>query len=217
MASKTQGTIVRVSTASAATKAITNVTKANPAVVTSTSHGYSDGDIITIDGVVGMTELNGRAFVVSGASGSPLSPNSFKLTGVNSTNYTTYTSGGTSSKQTMSAVGSVTGFDGPDGQSDEIDVTHLASSAKEYLVGLSDPGNVTLSVLLDNSNTGQSKLRGLLKAQTAAAFSFALTDGDTLAAKAFVRSFTMSAQPNGAYTSQVVLRLASEESGLPVS
>ena len=41
-----------------ASKTITAITKANPAVVTATSHGYSDGDHVWINSVVGMTEVN---------------------------------------------------------------------------------------------------------------------------------------------------------------
>ena len=43
-----------------ATKSISAITKANPAVVTATSHGYSDGDHVWINDVVGMTEVNAR-------------------------------------------------------------------------------------------------------------------------------------------------------------
>lgn len=74
-------------------KNITAITKANPAVVTSSSHGYSDGDHVWIASVVGMTEVNGRRFTVANKT-----TNTFELSGVNSTNYTTYSSGGTASK-----------------------------------------------------------------------------------------------------------------------
>ena len=74
-------------------KTITAITKANPAVVTASSHGYSNGDRIVISGVVGMTEVNNVEFTVAGVT-----TNTFQLSGVNSTNYTTYASGGTSGK-----------------------------------------------------------------------------------------------------------------------
>lgn len=72
---------------------ITNVTQANPAVVTSNAHGYSNGDRIIIDGVGGMTELNNREFTVAGVTA-----NTFQLSGINSTGFTAYTSGGTAAK-----------------------------------------------------------------------------------------------------------------------
>jgi len=76
-----------------ASKTITAITKANPAVVTSSSHGYSNGDRIVISGVVGMTEVNNVEFTVAGVT-----TNTFQLSGVNSSAYTTYTSGGTAGK-----------------------------------------------------------------------------------------------------------------------
>ena len=46
-------------------KTITGITQANPAVVTASSHGYSNGDEVVISGVSGMTEVNGKRFLVA--------------------------------------------------------------------------------------------------------------------------------------------------------
>jgi hypothetical protein len=74
-------------------KTITAITKANPAVVTSSSHGYSNGDHVWINSVVGMTELNGRRFTVANKT-----TNTFELSGVASGSYTTYDSAGVANK-----------------------------------------------------------------------------------------------------------------------
>ena len=76
-----------------ATKTVTAITKANPAVVTVSSHGYSNGDHIWLNDVGGMTEVNARRYTIANVT-----TNTFELSGVNSTNYTTYTSGGTAAK-----------------------------------------------------------------------------------------------------------------------
>jgi hypothetical protein len=81
-----------------ADKVITNVTQADPAVVTSNSHGYSNGDEVVITEVVGMTELNGKRFLVAGVT-----TNTFELTNkegvtTDSTGFTTYVSDGVSNK-----------------------------------------------------------------------------------------------------------------------
>jgi hypothetical protein len=70
-------------------KTITGITKANPAVVTCNSHGFSNGDVIKIKNVEGMTEVNEYTYTVANKT-----TNTFELSGVNSTSYTTYTSGG---------------------------------------------------------------------------------------------------------------------------
>lgn len=79
-------------------KNITAITKANPAVITITSHGYSNGDWVYITGVGGMTEFNGLIWVVTAKT-----TNTFELKDmfgvtVNSTFFPTYTSGGAASR-----------------------------------------------------------------------------------------------------------------------
>ena len=73
-----------------ASKNITGITQANPAVVTVSSHGYSNGDDVWINGVVGMTQVNGRRFRIANTT-----TNTFELQGVSSTGYTAYASAGT--------------------------------------------------------------------------------------------------------------------------
>lgn len=75
-------------------KAITNITQANPAVVTAVAHGFSTGNTITITGVVGMTEVNGISFRIS-----VLTNDTFELDGINSSGYTAYVSGGTATRE----------------------------------------------------------------------------------------------------------------------
>jgi len=74
-------------------KTISAITKANPAVVTATSHGYSNGNHVWINNVVGMTEVNGRRYTVANVT-----THTFQLSGVDSTNYTTYGSNGDAQK-----------------------------------------------------------------------------------------------------------------------
>lgn len=83
-----------------AAQTITGITQANPAVVTVTAHGRTTGDEVFIDNVAGMTEVNGKSYVIT-----VLTANTFSLatadgaaTPINSTGYTTYTSGGAISR-----------------------------------------------------------------------------------------------------------------------
>lgn len=69
---------------------ISGVTRANPAVVTSTNHGYTTGQTVYISGVSGMTQLNNRVYTVT-----YVTANTFRLDGVNSSSYSSYSSGGT--------------------------------------------------------------------------------------------------------------------------
>lgn len=73
---------------------ITAVTKANPGVVTISSHGYSNGDEIFLDNVGGMTELNGRNYKVANVTTNTFTLQDLFGNDINTTNFTTYTSGG---------------------------------------------------------------------------------------------------------------------------
>jgi hypothetical protein len=79
-------------------KTITAITQASPGVLTSNSHGFSNGDEIYIDSVGGMVELNNRNFKVANAAA-----NTFQLTdlfgnAIDTTNFTAFTSGGDADK-----------------------------------------------------------------------------------------------------------------------
>lgn len=73
-------------------KTITGATNANPCVITSTAHGLAKGDVIKVASVGGMTELNGRIFVVGSVTADTIT-----LSGEDATNHGVYTSGGTAS------------------------------------------------------------------------------------------------------------------------
>lgn len=78
-----------------AAKTITDATKANPGVITSASHGYSNGQEIVITGVVGMTELNGRNFIVADASANTFTLKDMYGSAVDTSAFAAYASGGT--------------------------------------------------------------------------------------------------------------------------
>jgi len=73
----------------ATSKAITAITQANPAVVTSVAHGFATGDTILIASVAGMTALNDRLYTIT-----VLTADTFSLNGVDSTALPAYTSSG---------------------------------------------------------------------------------------------------------------------------
>lgn len=84
---------------------ITGITQADPAVVTtSASHGLTTGVLVTLSGVVGMTEVNGRAFTIT-----VLSPTTFELDNEDSTGHTAYVSDGISTFNALNTVGDPAG------------------------------------------------------------------------------------------------------------
>jgi hypothetical protein len=113
-------------------KTISGATAADPVVITATSHGFSDGDEVEINSIVGMTELNGRRFTVANKNA-----NDFELEDEDGSAYTAYSSGGTAN---------LIHFEVTDGnatlsETDHIDVSWTAATdAQRYAVYRFDNG-----------------------------------------------------------------------------
>jgi hypothetical protein len=85
---------------------ITNITQADPGVVTVTAHGYADNDEVLLDNIVGMVELNGVRVRVNNATA-----NTFEIqdicacnNDIDTTGYTAYVSGGTASRAAVAVL-----------------------------------------------------------------------------------------------------------------
>jgi hypothetical protein len=79
---------------------ITGITQASQAVI-STVNTFAVGQLVTISGVNGMTELNGNTYTIAAATGTTITIN------VDSTNFTAYTSGGTATLAFNGQIGRV--------------------------------------------------------------------------------------------------------------
>ena len=71
------------------TAAITNISQANPAEVTSVGHGLATGAVLLLQNIVGMTQLNNKIVTIT-----VVDADHFTLNGIDSTAYTAYISGG---------------------------------------------------------------------------------------------------------------------------
>lgn len=122
---------------------ISAITKANPPVVTDAAHGLEDGDVVFPTGIVGMTELNGKPFVVE-----VLNANTFSLLGVDATEYSAYVSGGTYTVGVFTNFCALTNYQRQGGSADENETTSLCTKKfKTYKLGLGDPGTTQIDYL----------------------------------------------------------------------
>jgi hypothetical protein len=78
---------------------ISAATRANPCKLTTAANTYATGDEVFIDGIAGMTELNGKSYIVT-----VISTTQFTLNGVDSTGFSAYVSGGTSKRTTIKII-----------------------------------------------------------------------------------------------------------------
>jgi hypothetical protein len=97
-------------------KTVTNATKTNPVVITSTAHGFSNGDKVQFLAINGMTQLNGTTPTIANKTA-----NTFELSGIDGTSYGTYISGG----EVRKLVSTISGLSHLEGES----VSVLADSA----------------------------------------------------------------------------------------
>jgi len=107
-------------------KTITAATKANPGVFTSNSHGFSNGDEVFVDSLGGMTEVNGRNYLVANSSTNTFSLQDLFGNDINTTSFTTYTSGGTATEIFEVAT--------PYSEADLFDIRFAQSADTMYLV-----------------------------------------------------------------------------------
>lgn len=111
----------------ATTRNISAATKANPVVITtSASHGYSNGDEVYIDSAGGMTEINGRNYLVANVTSTTFELTDLFGNNINGTSFTTYTSGGT--------VNEIYEIASPYAEADLFDVRFAQSADTMYLV-----------------------------------------------------------------------------------
>lgn len=94
---------------------------------------------------------------------------------------------------TFSAIGGVTDIGEPDGEAADIDVTHLGSTAKEYLTGLPDNGNIQLSCNALTDDAGQLECRDAMSTQTTRYLKITWSDGEVQYVKALVKKMGRSA------------------------
>ncbi len=136
--------LLDLGTADVGIKAISGATNASPIVITATSHGFSNGDIVFIDGVGGNLAANGKWKIAN------VTANTFELTrvddGVNVTGSASYTSGGYAVCLGPSASG-----DNWDDFSAALVGSLVNLASKTVTAGVADAADVTFTAVSGNT------------------------------------------------------------------
>ena len=103
------------------------------------------------------------------------------------------------SPSNYTAVSEITSFSFFDGAAAEIDVTHLQSTAKEWLMGLQDFGTGTLECNHLPDDTGQDLMRAAKASRDIQDFRMTLSDGTIFS----FRGYVLSAPVSGAVDAKV--------------
>lgn len=205
---KFQGSKIQVSIGLGSPKTITDIEPQTDGVpmVTSAAHGQALGAVGRIAAVVGMTELNGNLYVVDNPT-----TNDFDLAGVDAAEYNAYASGGTFTPLTYSQFCELTGIDQQDGTSDEIDATTVCSTAKEFELGLSDSGTLTLNYNFAPKSDVQAAFRAAKLSGDEVAVRVELPNsGGTIVMVGAVQQSSFSAANAALWTGTTQLKLSGE-------
>jgi hypothetical protein len=120
--------------------------------------------------------------------------------------------GSTGSPTTWTDVGGVTGLDGPNQEQNFVDVTDFDSvnNTREYVPGLNDVGEMTLSLNYDPNSVGHQTLEGIYDGRTlrkwrvrygaASPYRFHSFSG-------YIQSLTPSARAGEIISAQVTIRV----------
>jgi hypothetical protein len=199
-----QGAILSIGTGSGSPATVSGVTVGNPTIIAATAHGFNNGDRVTFSsGFTGANaaDINGLTFTVAFKE-----TNAFAIE-VDTTGHT-ITGTGTATPVTLSAIGNLRTFNGLDGAAVEIDRTNLASTAKEFILGLVDPGHGTFECDHDLSDAGQIALAAHQVSGVIANFKYALPNGDAYTFSAYVKKFALTSGVDQIVKRQVELRIS---------
>jgi hypothetical protein len=184
-----QGSVLQIATGTGGAKTLSAAAVGYPTIITSTAHGLNNGDVVTMAlwAGTGAALLNGLNFVVQ-----DVTTNTFMVE-INTTGLTLTTgSTPTATPVTYTQVNNLKTFTGFDGEASEIDVTNLSSSAKEYRLGITDPGKFSIEVDQDNTDAGQLAVRASQAAGSLKSYKLILPDGHTFSFTAFCKKFASS-------------------------
>lgn len=114
------------------------------------------------------------------------------------------------SPEVFTSVAEIKSVDGPGGQANEIDVTDLSSTAKEFQLGLQDEGDITLDINYIPANTQHAQLRSDRAAGTIRNYQITFTDSPatTWTFAALVKGFSISNGVDGITGASVTLRVS---------
>ncbi len=84
--------------------------------------------------------------------------------------------GDAASPEVFTSIPEIGNIDGPGGTSNEIDVTDLSSTAKEFILGLSDEGDITADLNLIPKQTQHAQLLTLKDSGAETNFRLSFTD-----------------------------------------
>jgi hypothetical protein len=185
-----QGSLFSIGTGTGGAKTITAIALGVITILTAAAHGFNVGDVVTLAGLTGANAatLNGQNVVVTAKT-----VNTFAFD-IDTTGLT-ITAAGTATPITFTQVNNLKTFSGFDGSASELDRSNFSSTAKEFLLGLVDPGQFSIEFDHDLNDAGQVALRAKQQSGVISNFKLVLPGAVanlTYTFTGFVKKFSVS-------------------------
>lgn len=183
-AASAQGSKLEISSTAGSAKTITAIALGSPTILTSAAHGLSNGDVVTLAALTGADAalLNGQTVVVKNKT-----TNTFAVD-IDTTGKTITVGSGTATPLNWTKIENLVSFKGFDGQASELDVTDLDSTAKEFMLGLQDWGNLSFDVNRDFNDAGQQAVDASKRAGSQKSYKLTLPSGKTKTFNAYCKN-----------------------------
>lgn len=183
-----QGTTLQIQIVGGSAKTVSAIAVGFPTICTSTAHGFSNGDVVTLAAFGGAdaATLNGKTISLENVTA-----NTFAFD-INTIGLTITAGSATATAGNWATVGNMKTVSGFDGKPSEIDVTNLSSTAKEIVTGLIDFGSLQIECDQDNSDQGQLKIFNAFQASLVKNYKLTLPNTNTATFAAFVTQCTTS-------------------------
>lgn len=201
-----QGSVLSIGTGTGGAKTITAIALGNPTILTAAAHGFNNGDVVTLAGLTGANAalLNGLSLSVRAKT-----TNTWAVD-VDTTGQT-ITAAGTATPVTFTQVNNIKDFSGFDGSASELDRTNLSSTAKEFVLGLVDPGQFSINFDVDMNDPGQAAVRSKQQSGVISNFKLVLPGAVanlTYTFTGFVKKLTVTGGVDAIAKSSVDIRIS---------
>lgn len=199
---------VAIQSALGANKTITSISKANPGVVTSTSHGLANGAYVLLT-VAGMSQVNGRIFRVANQAA-----NTFELEGENTTAYDTFTSGVANEITFGTSLATATGISSSGGDFEFADTTTIHDSVRTQVPTVATPVTFNFENIWDVADAGLIALKSASDNKVQRAVRFTFSNGQKVLFTGYVGATLL---PGGTAQDKVVTPVVITMFGAPTT
>lgn len=206
---KFNGSTFAVQTGFGSPLTVTDITAANPPVVTSAAHGLILGAVVKLSNLDAPAQLDGGTYAIDNPA-----TNTFELAGVDGSGYDAFDAGSPASlatPATFSEFCELTGANQQDAGADQIEVSTICSTAKEFEQGLSDSGTLQLDFNWAGNETVQAAMRTAKINGDKLAFKITFPgDGGTVILIGTVQQTSLQGSVNGVWTGSATIKLSGE-------